>query len=73
MTHVSSPIPLSPLSIKNDCLVGAKAIRRFLGEDSFSSDFIYDLANDPNSPITRLGGRLFVLKSDLMEYIRTKR
>lgn len=71
--HTSSPAPLAPVSIKNDCLVGAKAIRRFLGEDNFSIDFIYDMANDPKTPITRIRGRLFVLKSDLMDYIRAKR
>lgn len=47
-------------------LWGAKAIAARL---NCSTDFVYSLADDPKSPIRRVAGRIFVLESELIEWL----
>jgi hypothetical protein len=50
-------------------LWGASMIAAFLG---VSESWVYDLAKDPNCPIYKPSGRYFALKSELIEWLRTK-
>lgn len=52
-----------------DAIWGARAIAKFLG---LSESRTYELADDEKCPIYRPSGRYFALKSELLQWLRTK-
>ena len=50
-------------------LWGAKAIANFMGR---SVDTVYNLADDPQAPVYKPGGRYCAMKSELMVWLKTK-
>jgi hypothetical protein len=52
-----------------DVIWGAKSIAHFIGR---SVDIVYDLADDPDAPVYKPGGRYCATKSELRCWLRTK-
>lgn len=52
-----------------DAIWGAKAIAQFMG---LSVDVVYDLADDPDTPIYKPSGRYCALKGELLNWMKTK-
>jgi hypothetical protein len=55
-----------PLTLRGNALWGAKAIAGFL---DCSVDKVHSL-KETDAPITKIGGQLFALRSDLMKWLQ---
>lgn len=56
-----------PSTLRGNAMWGAKAIAAFL---DCSTDKVHSLIRDTDVPITKIGGQLFALRSDLLEWLR---
>lgn len=56
-------------AVVTDDLWGAKAIAQFI---SRSVDVVYEMAEDPNAPVYKPGGRYYSTKTELRCWLRTK-
>lgn len=57
--------PAVPITLRGNALWGAKAIASFL---DCSVDKVHTL-KDTDAPITKIGGQLFALRSDLLAWL----
>lgn len=58
--------PVVPITLHGNALWGGKAIAAFL---DCSVDKVHSLKSD-GAPIKKIGGRLFALRTDLMDWLR---
>ncbi len=63
-------IKLNEINLREESVWGARNIAYLAG---CSVDFIYTMANDPDCPISKPGGRYFTLKTPFIRYLTAKK
>ena len=60
---------ITDATLSREAIWGAKNIANFMGA---SVEIVYDLADDPDAPFYKPGGRYFAIKSEIWHWLRQK-